>query len=365
MGSTLTGLTAATLPLTGDELMYVVDASNSRKTPVASVGMRAGMYSNATLVESHAASAATFDLKTVAAGNPSATDPVMMMFQDGTSTAITGSLGITIPSTATLGTRSTVPFRLWFVLINDAGTARLGVRNCLTTIAGAGQGSTITSLSGFPAFGTLSSTTIAGGSNSAGVTYTSTGVTTQPFVVLGYADFDSGQATAGTWAVSPSRIVMFGPCTPLPGASLQYVRSTDGANATNTTPTMPQDNTIPQISEGIQFMSQAATASAVQNVWRINHSGLYSFSVGDNGFATALFQSVGGNNALAVVSAYSGAAGAIAVQQVITHDILTATVSANTFSIRAGSGAGTMVFNTTTTFGGARNSFLSVEEIMG
>jgi hypothetical protein len=45
--------------------------------------------------------------------------------------------------------------------------------------------------------------------------------TAQPYRIIGYADYDAGQPTAGSWTVSPSRIILMTPNSPLPGAVLQ------------------------------------------------------------------------------------------------------------------------------------------------
>ncbi len=134
-----------------------------------------------------------------------------LIYCDGTQISLTSALSVTIPSTGTLGTTSAIPFRLWLELINNGGTPYLGVRNCCDA----------NGIYGFPGSGNLSSTIITS-PNSAGVTYTSTAVTSQQFAVIGMVEYDSGMATAGTWNVSPDRIVLYRPGMPLPGMALQY-----------------------------------------------------------------------------------------------------------------------------------------------
>jgi hypothetical protein len=127
-----------------------------------------------------------------------------------------------------MGVTSGVPFRLWFALINDAGTFRLGVRNC----------SDSNNIYSFPGDGILSSTIITT-PNAAGVTYTGTAVTSKQFVIAGFSDYDSGLATAGTWAASPTRIQLFGPHIKKPGDVINTYNVTASNNlaTTSSTPT--------------------------------------------------------------------------------------------------------------------------------
>ena len=183
---------------------------------------------NGKIVESHAGNAATFALKTLAGSDPSGGDPVTAIFPDGSSVSITAALSVTIPSTATMGFSNGTAGRIWAALANDGGTPRLVVRNCRS-------GSIIV---GFPSSGQLSSTTIGTGADSAHVSYSGTGVTDKPYLLAGYADYDSGLATAGTWDASPTRLVQFGPGAHKPGDVVQKLSATQGAatSVSNTTP---------------------------------------------------------------------------------------------------------------------------------
>jgi hypothetical protein len=79
--------------------------------------------------------------------------------------------------------------------------------------------------------------------------------------VLGYATWETGLATPGTWSAGPTRIQLFGAGEPLPGDILQVQRTDTGVVATGTT-LIPFDNTPPQNTEGDQYMSQAITPSS-------------------------------------------------------------------------------------------------------
>lgn len=111
---------------------------------------------------------------------------------DGTiSTILAAPSNLVVPSTATLGTVNAVQSRLVVLAINNAGTIELAVVN----IAG---GNDLTET------GVISTTTIAGGSNTANVIYSTTGRSNVSYRVVGYVE--STQATAGTWATAPSTI---------------------------------------------------------------------------------------------------------------------------------------------------------------
>ncbi len=108
-------------------------------------------------------------------------------------------IAITVPSTATLGTASSnVPFRIWIFAAYNSGTPVLGVAVCSIT----------TAIYPCAAWETLrkTGTAVSAGATSAGVLYTSAGVTNDSVIIVGYADYASGLATAGTWASTPTTL---------------------------------------------------------------------------------------------------------------------------------------------------------------
>jgi hypothetical protein len=181
---------------------------------------------NGKIVESRASNIVTFAIKTFAGTDPSASDPVSVIFSDGSVLTLTAALSITSSnSSGTFGTVSSVPFRLWFCIFNDSGTLRLGIRNCLDPVSG--------SISGFPGNGIGSS---IGGNNAYGGTWANGAtVASKPFVIVGLAEYDTGLTTAGTYNVAPSRIVLFGPHIKRPGDELQclqfFATTANGVNS--------------------------------------------------------------------------------------------------------------------------------------
>ncbi len=171
---------------------------------------------NGKLVESHAANAATFAVKTLAGADPSADDPVMCIFPDASILTITAALSLVIPAGVTVDIGASVHHRLWFAIVNDTGTPRIIARRCVTTNV----------VQGFDARGILSA---AAATSGAVTNYSSVAITNKPYRVIAYADYETGVPTAGQWSVSPTRIIMVGPSTPLPGAIVQQSNMTTGA----------------------------------------------------------------------------------------------------------------------------------------
>lgn len=198
-------------------------------------GLQLG-FQNAELSLSVGSSALTIALKTAAGTDPSALDPVTATFRnataatgDLTSLQITAATSLVISSGSTMGFSSGVVGRLWIVGFYDAGTFRLGAINCLS-------GVTIYPLS---AWGIASSTAEggAGAADSAQVFYTGTAVTSKPYIVLGYATWETGLTTAGTWDATPTRLQLFGHGVRLPGTRVQYRGAADSTGFSTTSST--------------------------------------------------------------------------------------------------------------------------------
>ena len=291
---------------------------------------------------------------------PAATNPIVVGFGSNlpaAALAVTSAQTLVIPSTATLGAANSVPLRVWVTEWNDGGTYRLGVFNALSPTTWE-----IHELTEAWQFGT---TTISTGSDSAGVHYTGTAVTgTKAFRILGCIEWDSGLSTAGTWT-TPTRSHVYTKGSRLPGDVIQVEQSQSGAVATGTT-VMPIDDTIPQITEGDQYMSLAFNPVTKMNLLRIRHVGVYASSNTDSEIGVALFQDTTAGALAAVASGRSAAAGAMS-NAVLDYVMQAGTVSATTLRVRAGTAsAGTTTFNGTAggrIFGGVMLSSLIVEEI--
>ena len=323
----------------------------------------AGFAVNASLANSVGSSELTVALKGADGNDPSASNPVLLPFRSataGTGTitvrTVTAATSITINSTATLATSNSVAFSLWVVAFDDGGTIRLGVINCLSTL----------DIYPLQQQGIASSTAEDNGADNAHVFYTGSAVTSKPYIVLGRLIWNSGLATAGTWNAVPDVIVNMAPGVKLPGQVVQSVATIDGAVATGTT-TINQDDTIPQNTEGDQYMSQAITPTVASNLLRLSHLGYYASSATTGNLLVALFQDSTANALASMASNRLLSAGARVLLPLL-YQMRAATTSATTFKIRAGnSTAGTTTFNGSgggRELGGVAASHILVDEIV-
>jgi hypothetical protein len=176
---------------------------------------------NGKLVESHASNAATFSIQTSSGATPSAANPVGVIFSDGSVLWITAALSITIPAGSTLSTGSAWPFRLWFAIINSSGTPVLCVRFCY------GVGGAISGFGGHPII-----TCTAIGATTVSATNYGNIAGSGRYRIIGYANYNSGLATAGNWAVSPDLIFLQSAGDPVPGDVVNELCLTSGQQST-------------------------------------------------------------------------------------------------------------------------------------
>lgn len=321
----------------------------------------ASTFSNLGLAASVASNALTISLKGADGNDPSAGNVVTVPFRSATANSgdidvlsVTAATSLVISSGSTMGFTSATAGRLWIVGFNDGGTFRLGAVNVLS-------GTSIMALRD----GIYSSTAEggAGGADSAQVIYTSTAVTSKALTILGYMDWSAGLTTAGTWAIVPTNIQLLGPGIAKPGEAVQVVRIDTGAYASGST-AVPQDNSIPQITEGDQYMSLSVTPKGAGNILDVTANGIYASGV-DAVIAQSIFQDAI-SNALATTASYAGAANRYYSPN--TNVKVRSTTSMTTFRTRAGQGAGGTVnfngFSGSQQYGGALNSYMQISEIM-
>lgn len=323
---------------------------------------------NGTIVASVSGNALTFAVKTLAGADPSASDPVYFIFRNATITSgsysvrtVTAALSTTIPASSTVGSANATPFRVWLTAIDDAGTVSLAVINCLSTAVGPPSTLSIYPLVGW---GIASVTAYGAGANSAQVFYGTSAHTSCPYTVLGWGSYEVGStlAAAGTYATAPTRTSILRAGDPLPGREIQVTRNETGAVNTGTT-ALPADDTIPLITEGDQFLSQAITPSSSANVLRVDTQA-HVVNASDGSVASALFQD---SSACLGVCRSNEVSTATPVPHRVYKTVLAGTLSSTTFKLRSGSNSGTTTFNGASSarlYGGALNSFMQVEEIM-
>lgn len=128
------------------------------------------------------------------------------------------------------------------------------------------------------------------------------------------------------------------------GHILQVQNVQTGAVATGTT-TSPGDDTIPQITEGDEYMTLAITPKNASNILLINVDiGLLASSA-SNTITVALHEGTTAN-ALAATLMYQGSAADTRHSTSLMHKMVAGSASELTFRVRAGaSGAGTTTFN--------------------
>jgi hypothetical protein len=208
----------------------------------------------------------TIAVKAADGNDPSAANPVYVAFRNASlgsynTLSLTGALSLTISAGSTLGAAGGGfggPFRIWVVIFDDAGTYRLGVRNCR-------QG-----LITHPLFesGTMNATAEGGTGTAdlAGFTYASQAISAKSFRIVGYMDWFSGfPGSLGNWSVGPDAIRLFGPGVPTPGQLIQEAVFFD-STLQQTTSLIPFDNSIPQIGEGLSFGTVTLTPQSSCNL---------------------------------------------------------------------------------------------------
>jgi len=125
-----------------------------------------------------------------------------------------------------------------------------------------------------------------------------------------------------------------------PGKVVQVVNFQTGAVATGTT-VIPFDDTIPQITEGNEYMTLAITPTNANNILRVSANFVVGSSTSGR-IVAALFQDATAG-ALASTTV-PGVGGAVALQ--IECNVTAGTTSSTTFRVRAGiNGAATTTFN--------------------
>jgi len=150
--------------------------------------------------------------------------------------------------------------------------------------------------------------------------------------------------------------------TGLAGTVVNSAYFETGAVATGTT-IIPTDDTIPQNTEGTEFMTLAYTPRSATNLLKITVVGNFSnsASVVCN---MALFQD---SNANAVASTLTSIVGANGENMKLIHYQVAGSTASTTFKMRAGcGGAGTMTFNGVgggRYYGGTMASSITIEEI--
>lgn len=151
---------------------------------------------------------------------------------------------------------------------------------------------------------------------------------------------------------------------PLSRDVLQTVRTQTGAYATGLT-IIPWDDTIPENTEGTEFMTLSITPKSTTSLLKIDT--VFNFASLNPGYITAALFQDSTVNALAAASMTFYSLGEIS-QIIFTHYLTAGTTSSTTFKIRAGSGGASIIYfngsNSTATrkLGGVMASSITITE---
>ena len=150
------------------------------------------------------------------------------------------------------------------------------------------------------------------------------------------------------------------------GSVVQVVNFQTGAVATGTT-VIPHDDSIPQITEGTEFMTLAITPKNTSNLLKIDVV-MHVTMNGANYMISALFQDTTASALAAInVSLAQGANWTNSLSY--THYMTAGTTNATTFKVRGGpNGSATFTFNGQSggrIYGGVAASSITITEIKG
>lgn len=146
------------------------------------------------------------------------------------------------------------------------------------------------------------------------------------------------------------------------GTVAQVVSNTQTAYSSSAS-TIPNDNTIPQNTEGVEILSVAITPTSASSIIRINvHANIGAAATGVG--SAALFVDTTAN-ALAASMSYilGGAMGGVD----LVYEVSAGSTSARTYKVRVGLASGTVYVNgdnTARIFGGVAVSSLTVTEVL-
>jgi hypothetical protein len=328
------------------------DTSQALSTPqqaVASrnIGASSAYLINGKIIESHAANAATFALKTLGGADPSATDPVQVWLPDGSIFTITAALSIVLAAGSTFAQYTSTAFRLWFAIINDGGTPRLAVRQC--SFLGSNRAFIVSTYS---PTGTTSSSNAA--MASASVPYTNTvAVSNKPYRTIAYADYDTGLASIGNYNVSPTRLVLVSGDTPQAGAIVQGTNYEQNAQSSTTGTTLVASSVANTF--GPWCLCNFIDVHAEATVYATGAAAYVVCQLARAGSMISLSSQVGG------ISTTSGSATGSAMLGISLHCVIQPpNLSAAAYAVYFNSSvAGTQVFCPVT------GSSITINEIMG
>jgi hypothetical protein len=144
------------------------------------------------------------------------------------------------------------------------------------------------------------------------------------------------------------------------GKLLQTVYNRTGTGATGTT-LIPFDTTIPQITEGDEYMTLAVTPTSATSLLIVDVVWIGSNSAVNN-MGVALFKDSTASALTAAAATVTAANATVNIK--FKYIMVSGSTAATTFRVRAGGGAaGTTSFNSGTTFGFVMCSSMTIQEV--
>jgi len=144
------------------------------------------------------------------------------------------------------------------------------------------------------------------------------------------------------------------------GRKIVQVASFQTGALSSTSNILPDDTSIPQSTEGAEFLSLAFTPTSATNILQIDVILIGSMNNNRN-MVVALFQdSTAG--ALAAAASFLGSSGELMTVP-LRHRMVAGTTSATTFKVRAGAGAATATLTVNGKFGGVSASSITITEM--
>jgi hypothetical protein len=229
-GGTMTG----PLTLAADPVGTADAATKSYVDSSTAASLRAA--TNLRLQASVAANVLTVAVKTTAGNDPSPSDPVVFFFETNgiiVRVPLTSALSLATVVGSTFGLGNGNIIRLWIVVFNDAGTLRLGLFQAVANTAGVG----VVGINPLQPWGIASAVAMSSVPTSAGVFVCNAAVANKAYQTIGYMEFPAW-ATGGSFASAPSKTVLWGPGTYMPGQTIKHAFIINGAGGSTSSTTL-------------------------------------------------------------------------------------------------------------------------------
>lgn len=325
-------------------------------------GLGPSLARNYSLSASCASNALTIEMKGFSGGDLSSQNKAQFSFRSSVESNGTHDIldvsenkSLTISSGSTLGLLASQYTRIWILGINDAGVFRLGAITCSYIDS---SGSRILSIMD----DTLMSVTAEGGSGGADnlhVLYADSASASSPIRVLGY--LETSQSTPGTWVTNPIKVQLWQPGMKLPGDLIRRI-SAQSSTMSQTTNTIPRDDTLPLNTEGASITSIAISPLNRANILKVGFHGFIGATALSHA-SLAIFRD--GTAVAATAASVTGSAYAHDINS--EYEGLSNTLGSITFEFRHGASAGTINMGGTSgsrLFGGVPCWRAFVEELM-